>query len=93
MTFYIHSRRTPSGIRYRAWDIEGKLYKSGEMSQVPMRRWLIAAGVDIDEADVALRRALVSGTNEEGKTRNMDAEWEGSAEAAPKADAPASTPA
>jgi len=99
MSVIIHSRRTPLGVRYREWSVETGRYVTGELSQVPMRRHLVATGATEDEADVAIRRALVSGTSEAGKTRNQDADWDAAKDAAasgapaPAAEQPAKTSA
>ena len=74
------------GLRYREWDPDAKSYRSGEMSQPILRRYLMATGVSEDDTDRMIRRAQLAGTSEPTDKFNQDGGW---AETA----APAATPA
>lgn len=71
----LHCRRTPKGLRFREFDAERKTYVTPEMSQPPLRLYLVGTGIPEDEADRLIRRAQMAGTSEPADKFNPDGNW------------------
>ena len=76
MARVIHSRRIPTGMRFREWDPAKSRYATDELSQPLMREYLLASGTSVDVTDIMIRRALVSGTSDPTSKHDADKPWE-----------------